>query len=104
MLYPQIDNTLLATAIGGVTLLGLLSGLAAALINRDTSHQGGAQHLRTRCASAFGTKRTSNDLVPMSAYDPERTSAGEIHKKSEFEPEAEHASPAIRTTAGINLV
>ena len=67
MLYPQIDNTLLATAIGGVTLLGLLSGLAAALINRDTSHQGGAQHLRTRCASAFGTYRTSLSIVNMSA-------------------------------------
>jgi diguanylate cyclase (GGDEF)-like protein len=35
--YPQIDNTLLATAIAGVTLLVLLSGLAAALINRDTA-------------------------------------------------------------------
>jgi diguanylate cyclase len=34
--YPQIDNKLLATAIAGVTLLVLLSGLAAALINRDT--------------------------------------------------------------------
>jgi diguanylate cyclase (GGDEF)-like protein len=37
--YPQIDNTLLATAIAGVTLLVLLSGLAAALINHDTTRE-----------------------------------------------------------------
>jgi diguanylate cyclase (GGDEF)-like protein len=33
---PQVDNELLATAIAGVILLVILSGLAAALINRDT--------------------------------------------------------------------
>jgi len=33
----QIDNSLLAMAIAGVTLLVLLSGLTAALINQDTA-------------------------------------------------------------------
>ena len=33
----QIDNRLLAMAIAGVTLLVLLSGLTAALINQDTA-------------------------------------------------------------------
>jgi diguanylate cyclase (GGDEF)-like protein len=37
--YPQIDNTLLATAIAGVTLLVILSGLTAALINHDTTRE-----------------------------------------------------------------
>jgi GGDEF domain-containing protein len=37
--YPQIDNTLLATAIAGVTLLVILSGLTAALINNDTASE-----------------------------------------------------------------
>jgi diguanylate cyclase (GGDEF)-like protein len=37
--YPQIDNTLLATAIAGVTLLVILSGLAAGLINHDTARE-----------------------------------------------------------------
>jgi diguanylate cyclase (GGDEF)-like protein len=35
----QIDNKLLATAIAGVTLLVLLSGLTAALINQDTARE-----------------------------------------------------------------
>jgi diguanylate cyclase (GGDEF)-like protein len=35
----QIDNTLLATAIAGVTLLVILSGLTAALINHDTTRE-----------------------------------------------------------------
>jgi diguanylate cyclase (GGDEF)-like protein len=47
--YPQIDNTLLATAIAGVTLLVILSGLTAALINNDTarelSHRADHDHL-----------------------------------------------------------
>jgi diguanylate cyclase len=37
--YAQIDNTLLATAIAGVTLLVILSGLAAGLINHDTARE-----------------------------------------------------------------
>jgi diguanylate cyclase (GGDEF)-like protein len=37
--YPQIDNTLLATAITGVTLLVILSGLTAALINNDVANE-----------------------------------------------------------------
>jgi diguanylate cyclase (GGDEF)-like protein len=37
--YPQIDNKLLATAIAGVTLLVILSGLTAALINHDTARE-----------------------------------------------------------------
>ena len=37
--YPQIDNTLLATAIAGITLLVILSGLSAALINQDTARE-----------------------------------------------------------------
>jgi diguanylate cyclase (GGDEF)-like protein len=36
---PQMDNKLLATAIAGVTLLVLLSGLTAALINHDTTRE-----------------------------------------------------------------
>jgi diguanylate cyclase (GGDEF)-like protein len=40
---PQIDNKLLATAIAAVTLLVILSGLTAALINHDTSRE--LQHL-----------------------------------------------------------
>ena len=35
--FTQIDNSLLAMAIAGVTLLVLLSGLTAALINHDTA-------------------------------------------------------------------
>jgi diguanylate cyclase (GGDEF)-like protein len=35
----QIDNSLLAMAIAGVTLLALLSGLTAALINHDTARE-----------------------------------------------------------------
>jgi len=37
--FPQIDNKLLATAITGVTLLVILSGLTAALINHDTARE-----------------------------------------------------------------
>jgi len=37
--YPQIDNTLLATAIAGITLLVISSGLSAALINQDTARE-----------------------------------------------------------------
>ncbi len=36
---PQIDNKLLATAIAAVTLLVVLSGLTAALINNDTTRE-----------------------------------------------------------------
>jgi len=43
--YPQIDNTLLATAIAGVTLLVVLSGLTAALINNDTAYRADHDHL-----------------------------------------------------------
>jgi diguanylate cyclase len=47
--YPQIDNALLATAITGVTLLVMLSGLTAALINNDTArdlrHRADHDHL-----------------------------------------------------------
>jgi len=37
--FAQIDNKLLATAVAGVTLLVLLSGLTAALINHDTARE-----------------------------------------------------------------
>jgi hypothetical protein len=40
---PQMDNNLLALAIAGITLLVILSGLTAALINHDTSRE--LQHL-----------------------------------------------------------